>query len=353
MEQILFTTGIPNEFIDMHLPGANPTFSVIYIYGYRQYSKGATEICCEEMAEIFDITIKDVEKAWKYWEKTGLVEILSQNDGVLELSFLDARTAKAVSAPMAKIGGAEQKKARAKPEDFPEYSLKDIEAHLKDPEVARLFYAAESLTGKLLTDVERRMYLSFYDDLGLSVDVITVMLEYCVEKNKKHNNYLRTVARDWAERSISTVEEAEGYIDLFNNEYREILRSFGISGRDPIEKEMEYMHRWLKEEAFSMAMIKLACEKTIMNKGNASFAYADGIFRKWKKDNIHTPEQVKELEKSYYDSVKATRRLAEKSKGKSKGKGARTKFQNYEGRKWDYEKLAQMEKEYIDRKIAE
>jgi DnaD/phage-associated family protein len=339
MEQILFTTDIPNDFIDKHMPGVNPVYSVIYIYGYRQYSKGARSISCEDMAEVFDVTIKDVEKAWKYWEKAGLVEILSRDEGVLTLAFMDMRFAKASTA--------KQKKSIA--DDFPGYSLKDVEQHLKDKEVQRLFEVVHVLMGKPLTDVERQMYLSFYDDLGLPVDVISVLLEYCIDKNKKHNNYLRTVAYDWSERGIGTAREAEEYISLFNNEYREILRYFGVSGRDPIEKEIEYMHRWLKQDLWTMPVIKLACEKTVMNKGRASFAYADGIFRKWKKDNIHTPEQIEALEKSYYDSVKTTRRSsAKKGEGKS-----RAKFQNYEGRKWDYEKLAQMEKEYLDRKIAE
>ena len=335
MDAILFTTGIPNEFIDTHLPAANPTFSVIYIYGYRQFAKGAKSLSFEEVADVFDVTIKDVEKAWDYWEKAGLVEVLSQEEGMIELAFMDARGGKAAAAPPKRLPAL----------DFPAYSLEDVEAHLKNPEVARLFYAAESLMGKLLTDVERRMFLGFYDDLGLPVDVIIVMIEYCVDKNKKNNNYFRTVAHDWAERGIAAPEEAEEYISLFNNEYREILRYFGVSGRDPIEKEIEYMHRWLKEEGWPIGVIKLACEKTIMNKGSANFAYADGIIRKWKKDNIHTVEQIEALEKSYYDGIKATRRAAG-------GRAKKAKFQNYEGRKWDYDKLARMEQEYLDKKIA-
>ena len=339
MDQILFTTGIPNEFIDKYMPGANPVYSVIYIYGYRQFSKGATEISCEDMAEVFDITIKDVERAWKYWEKAGLVEIVSSNNGILTLAFMGVRfTAAPPKEPKKVVSG-----------DYPEYSLKDVELHLKDKEVQRLFEVVHILTGKPLTDAERQMYLGFYDDLGLPVNVIAVLLEYCIDKNKTHNNYLRTVARDWSERGISTADEAEEYISLFNNEYREILRYFGVSGRDPIEKEVEYMHRWLKEEMWTMPVIKLACEKTVLSKGSVSFAYADGIFRKWKKDNIHTVEQIEALEKTYYDNVKTTRRPAAKNSGEK----PRAKFQNYKGRKWDYEKLAQMEKEYIDRKIAE
>ena len=353
MEQIIFTTGLPNDFIDVHLPVAKPVYSVIYIYGYRQYSKGVRQICCGELAEIFDVSAERVEAVWEYWQKVGLVQILSASDGVLELAFLNAP---------AQNNAAKSKAAAHEPDpvpenqrivsaDFPEYSLEDIEAHLNDPEVRRLFYAAHTLLGKPLSDIERRMFLAFYDDLGLSVDVITVLLEYCVEKNKTHNNYLRTVAFDWASRGIATVDDAEEYIKLFSNEYREILRYYGVSGRDPIDKETEYMHKWLKTDGFTMEVIKKACERTIMNKARPSFAYTDGILKKWQQDNVHTIEQIESLEKSYYDGVKATRKSGQKAeKGREK---PQTRFQNYKGRKWDYDKLALMEQEYLNRKVAE
>lgn len=331
----MFTTGIPNDFIDIHLPVAKPIYTVMYIYGYRQFAKGAKEICCGELAEVFDVSAALVEKIWQYWQSLGLVDIVSNKGGVMGLVFLSNVA-------------EEPPKPQPNPsrEEFAQYSLEEIEAHLRNPEVERLFYTAETLTGKLLTDTERRMYLGFYDDLGLPVDVVGVMLEYCVDKGKIHNNYLRTVAQDWAGRGINTTEAAEDYIGLFNNEYREILRYFGISGRDPIEKEMEYMHRWLREEGFEMPVIKLACERTILNKGQPSFPYADGIFRKWKQDSIHTADQVAELEKTYYDGVKATRRPAKSKKDKGK-----SRFQNFKGRQWDHEKLAQMEQEYLDAKL--
>ena len=349
MEQIIFTTGIPNDFIDIHLPVAKPIYAVVYIYGFRQFSKGAKQICCEELAEIFDISPERVKDIWGYWQNLGLVDIKSSSAWVLELAFLnpvkksEAPTAKQEQEPEATA----QDKQRLVHLDFPEYSLEDVEKHLQDTEVQRLFYTVHTLLGKPLTDQERRMFLAFYDDLGLPVDVISVMLEYCVEKNKTHNNYLRTVAYNWAEQGIATVDDAEEYIRLFNNEYREILRYLGISGRDPIDKEIEFMNKWLKEDGFAMPVIKLACERTIMNKARASFSYTDGIFRKWKQDDIHSIEQIESLEKSYYDNIKATRRAADG------GKKAVNRFQNYKGRKWDYEKLARMEQEYLDRKIAE
>ena len=230
--------------------------------------------------------------------------------------------------------------------EFAQYSLSEVGEHLKNPQVVALFERVEDILGKLLKDSERQMYLSFYDDLGLSVDLIGFLLEFCLERGKKANNYIRTVAENWANQGFTTVAEAADYVSLYNNEYREILRFFGISSRDPIEKEIKYMRRWLKEDNFSMELIKAACEKTIINRAAANFPYADGILNKWLKENIKTVSEIENLEKEYYDNVKPRPFKA------TEGKGGK-KFQNYEGRKWDYEKLAQMERDYVAQKAAE
>jgi phosphopantothenoylcysteine decarboxylase/phosphopantothenoylcysteine decarboxylase/phosphopantothenate--cysteine ligase len=209
--------------------------------------------------------------------------------------------------------------------DFTQYSLAETENLLKDPQVSLLFQRVEEILGKLLKDTERQMYLSFYDELGLSIGVIEFLLKYCLERGKKGNSYIRTVAQNWAEQGISEVEEAKEYVRLFNNEYRDILRFFGVTGRDPIPKEIEYMHRWLKEDSLPLEIIKLACEKTIINQAKVNFPYADSILNKWKQENIKTIEDIERLEKTYYDNITKWKRPI-------KTDTSRNKFQNFKGR---------------------
>jgi len=369
VEQIIFTTSIPNDFLDIHLPVAKPIYSVVYLHGYRQYARGERKICCNEIAEAFEISVKRVKAIWEYWQELGLVEILSSQDGIMELAFLYSASKAPAVAPVVEqsseyvvgaVGGKVTRPAQQSTyvSEFPDYSLEDVRQHLENPEVQRLFYTANHVLCKQINDIERRMFLAFYDDLGLCVDVISVMLEYCVNKGKTHNNYIRTVAHDWAERGIANAEEAEEYIRLFDNEYREILRFCGIRNRDPIGREIKFMEKWLKVDGYNMEMIKLACERTIMSKAQPHFGYTDGIIKRWKKDDIHTAEQVEALEKEYYDSIKATRlmrkpQLGARKKQNVKRNGVKSRFQNYKGRKWDYDKLAQMEHDYLNKKVAE
>lgn len=228
-----------------------------------------------------------------------------------------------------------------------QYSLAEVEEHLRDPEVTRLFAEVERVTGDLLTDSDRQMFLNFYDsrEYKLPVDVIIFLLK---EYKDKGNAYLRKVAQDWSAQGITTVEGAAEYTSLFNNEYRQILRASGVTNRDPVGKEMAFMNRWLKEDEFPMPIIQLACEKAVINTGRTNFPYADGVLNKWKKDDVKTVERAEELQREYYDNVpKFKRPLAEVRQSKTINKS-----QNYEGRKWDYEKLAKLEQAYIDKKVA-
>jgi len=238
-------------------------------------------------------------------------------------------------------------KPKYTPTQTAQYSLEDVAEHLNDPQIAQLFAHVEDIWGKLLKDSERQMYLGFYEDLGLPIDVIEFLLHYCIDIGKKNNNYIQTVAQNWADEGIFTKDAASEHIRLFNNEYREILRYFGIVGREPIAKEVEYMKRWLVEDGFNMSIIQIAAEKAITNTAKAPLAYADGILNKYKESAITTVAQIEALEKDYYDNIKSFKRPTAK-----KAKPAAKTAQNYKGRKWDYEKLAQMEKSYIDKKVG-
>jgi len=217
-----------------------------------------------------------------------------------------------------------------------------------DPHIQILLDMAEEVLGKPLKETEIQMYIEFYTQLGLTIEVIEFLLQYCIDKGKKANNYISFVAADWASRGFTTAAEAERFVSMFNNEFRNILRLFGVTNRDPVGKEIQYMERWLKEDGFTFQLIKAACEKTIISKANANFPYADGILNKWREKGITTIEEIEKLEKDFYDDkeVKKFKRPVEKIQTNKR------KFQNFTGREWDHEKLAQLEKAYLDKKLG-
>ena len=59
-----------------------------------------------------------------------------------------------------------------------------------------------------------------------------------------------------------------------------------------VAAEEAYMKKWLQEYKLPLDVVKLACERTVMQTGKASFAYADRILENWKKAGVSAVADV-------------------------------------------------------------
>lgn len=142
----------------------------------------------------------------------------------------------------------------------------------QNEEIIQILYIAEQYLGKTLSPTESQKLLFFYDGLGLSADLIEYLLEYCVSHNHKSIRYIEKVAIAWAEEGITTVEQASSSNSRYNKEYFTILKALGITNRNPVETEITLMDTWLKTYCFSMEIIQEACNRTVLQTGQASFS---------------------------------------------------------------------------------
>jgi len=344
-------TPIPNLFIDDYLPTAkNPVFVLVYILAHRYFCVGI-ELSVKDAAVKLGILESDVVNAWKYWAENGLVEIKDFSLDSFEIEFLEVER-KNKKKIVVKNSKKETTEAIAQisllGDKPPDYSPDEMEK-LKnaDAQLDYLLKVAERLMAKPLTYNEMNALLGFYDWLKLPVEVIEVMLDYCISNGKKSMRYMEKVAIDWADNGISSANEAEDYIYLFNNEYRQIMKAFGHTRRDPNPKEMAYMKKWLRELNMPLTLVKEACDKTIFAIGQPKFSYADAILASWHNAEISSIDEVKALDEDFYKN------MGEKSKVSEKGIRAATKaptknrFNNFEGRKRDYDKIFEMEQKLI------
>jgi len=346
-------TPIPDAFIDDYLPNAkNPVFVLVYILAYRYFSVGI-ELSVKEAAVKLGILESDVMNAWKYWAENGLVAIKDFSVESFEVEFLEVERKNTKKRKKAGTKAKEETPVQIslvgdKP---PDYSPDEMEK-LKnsDDQLNYLFKVAERLLAKPLTYNEMNALLGFYDWLKLPVEVIEVMLDYCISNSKKSMRYIEKVAMDWADNDISTAEEAEDYIQLFNNEYRQIMKSFGHTRRDPNPKEMAYMKKWLREINMPLELVKEACDKTIFAIGQPKFSYADAIIEGWHKAEISTIDEVKSLDEDFYKNMDEKSKASEKA---SRTRApAKNRFNNFEGRKRDFDKIFEMEQRLIAQSLG-
>ena len=197
---------------------------------------------------------------------------------------------------------------------------------------------AEQYLGKTLSATDMKTITYFYDELGMSTDLIEYLIEYCVENGHKSMHYIQKVALSWADRKIRTPEEAKQSAAFYSKSCYGVLKAFGITGRSPAASELAYIQRWSGEYGFSDELILEACNRTMNSIHQPSFDYAESILKSWLEGGAKNRKDVEALDLAYQ---KEKLERQEKRQGRSASssaetpKPARNRFNNFEGRTYE------------------
>ena len=172
-------------------------------------------------------------------------------------------------APLRQLGLWEEPKKVVIPlGERPNYTENDVfDAMDQDFDFRILYGEVQRLLGKSLNTEELKILLSFTRYLGLSPDVISVLVNYCRERQRiKGTNRapsLRMIEKEayaWAEKGIDTMEEAAAYIqnqNQYNTRMAHIKHLLQIRGRKLTAAEERYAYGWSEmgfdDEAILMA----------------------------------------------------------------------------------------------------
>lgn len=185
----------------------------------------------------------------------------------------------------------------------PSYSERDVlEAMDTDRSFRSLYEELQRLLGRTLNTEELKILLGFVRYLGLSPEVIHMLVCYCRErarqKGSSRNPSLRTIEKEayaWAERGIDSVEEASAYIQTQNvrsSRLGRLMQLLQIRGRNLTGAEERYAASWL-DMGFEESAIAEAYERTCLNTGGMNWAYMNKILQRWHSAGLHTAEAVK------------------------------------------------------------
>ena len=223
-------------------------------------------------------------------------------DAGRELSFSESRLSCA-GATLRQLGlWDEEKVSRVAPGERPQYSEVDVlQAMDCDNSFRGLYGEIQRLLGRSLNTEELKILLGFVRYLGLSPDVISVLVCYCRDrarqKGSMRNPSLRTIEKEayaWAEQGIDTVEEAAAFIqnqNVRNSRIGRLKNILQIRGRNLTAAEERYASSWL-EMGFEESVISIAYERTCLNTGGLNWAYMNKILQRWHQQNLHTAEAV-------------------------------------------------------------
>ena len=165
-----------------------------------------------------------------------------------------------------------------------------------------LYGEIQRLLGRAMNTEELKILLSFQRYLGLSAEVVSVLVSYCKDRARQKGNLrnpsLRTIEKEayrWAEQGIDTLEEAAAYIHTQNiraTALYHLMQLLQIRGRSLTQAEMRYAQSWL-DMNLSDEVITMAYERTCINTGGLNWNYMNKILTSWHNAGLKTAADIR------------------------------------------------------------
>lgn len=378
-------TIIPNNFIDEYMIKANGEFVKVYLYVQSQIQANREQnLSISVIADKLECTEKDVQRAFTYWEKEGLLSLevdeeepapkpqmskpapvsapkqASNSFKTYESnSENDSSNNQYYESPKSLHSTCEDFRTSNTQQDYDNYKVSHpkracemteysdnyhvpskamlpptiLESQIEEAGLSQLTYMADTYLGKPLTSTELNTLFYFYDQLHFSVELIEFLIEYCVTNDKRNMRYIESVALSWYQKHITTVEEAKEQIQAHNKNYYSVMRALGINNRSPIPSEAELIKKWLQTYNFELPIILEACKRTIQKTHQPSFAYADKILSSWYTAKVQSLDDIKALDEEHqlYNPTY-------KKRGNDSSK-PENRFHNFDQRNYDFDAL--------------
>lgn len=226
-----------------------------------------------EIATKLDLTISQVEDAFRFWKSKEIINVSEKSKTVLSIKKPSA----------SQISSEELKRAKK-----------------ENKYINMLFKQSEQLYSRPLKPMERRTLLYIYEFYNLPIDVILMVIDFCIRYNKPPRQIL-SICERMSDNNITTHEQAEKEIQMLTERYNiesQVRHCFGIYDRKLSVNEKNLINKWFVEYNFRINMIRLAFNKCIDSIGKLSFQYINKILSNWKKENIKTPEDLEKFEGS-------------------------------------------------------
>ena len=274
-EALFSTFPIPCAAVDKHIKLANELQLKVLLCAMRSLTEG---IETEKIAALLSKPESDVDDALLFWQQSGIL--------------LDNKTQEK-KAPAEKP--IVKKNARPTREDVANRGL-------EDPKMCFLMQEAQLMLGHNLKSNEASVILWLYDDQGMDISVIMLLLQYAVNEKRSNISFIEKTAVYWQEKGVETVSDAEAIIAetaRLKTSWHIIEGIFGIERRNPSTKELELSDLWLNKWRISQDLIEFAYDTCVNSISKFSFSYIARLIEKWHKAGYTTPADVQKATTLY------------------------------------------------------
>ena len=265
---------LPGDIADKHLKLASPTQLKVIIFVFRHLADAKSS---EQIAAALNLKQNEVDDALLYWQTAGI--LISKNTETLDKKE-DNKKPKTLKKAQAELPTRQDVARRA----------------VDDSRFAFLLQESQAKFGRLLKDNESRVLLWLYEDEGMEVSLILMLLEYAISENKCTLSFIQRTAAEWLNNGVASISDAEEYITALYKKktaWKIVEAAFGIEDRLPSSKELEYSGKWINEWGFDRNILRLAYEICVDAKSKFSMAYVAKILESWNNAGYKTSDEIK------------------------------------------------------------
>ena len=265
---------VPAAVADNHLKLARGEHIKVLLYIMRNMTAPVEPTV---IAEATGITEYDVKEALVYWEDAGI------------LSCDKAPAAKEEIKPKTQV--------RAEKPTRNDVARRGAE----DEKVGYLLRETQLRLGRNLKSNEASTLVWLYDDEGLDVSLILMIVQYAAAHNKANIRFIESTAVDWINKGIADVAAADNELNLLamgEQAWKIVSSAFGLERRKPGKRETELSLIWINDWKMSKQMLEAAYEECVNAKSKFSFAYTARIIESWHEKGYKTPEDIEKKEKA-------------------------------------------------------
>lgn len=261
---------LPTAVCDAHLKFANAEHIKVLIYIFRNIAEG---IDINSIMNATNLSEYDVNEALLYWADAGI--LMPENTTIVT----KPKKEKAISRA--------EKPSR-------------IDVAKRGEEDERIIYLLSETAIKFkrfLKENEKNTLVWLYDDIGLDVSIILLVVQYAVNKEKINIRFIEKTAIELVDNGIEDMTEAEEFLhekDKDDLNWRIVCSAFGIEKRNASKKELDNVKLWLNDWKLPKELLTAAYDRCIDAKSKFSFPYIAKIIEQWHKDGINSVNDIVE-----------------------------------------------------------
>ena len=155
--------------------------------------------------------------------------------------------------------------------------------------------------GRNLKSNESSTLVWLYDDLGLDVSLILMIVQYAAAHGKARIGFIESTATDWVNRGIGTIAAADKELNqmaMSEQAWGIVCSAFGFGKRKPSKNELKLSLMWVDEWKMSREMLTAAYNACVDGISKFDMKYVSKILENWHEKGYKTPDDIEEKKNS-------------------------------------------------------